>query len=499
MVGQRIAVDPDATGRENLELQGLLYRVGGHELRQRIDALLESFGLIEVAGRMARTYSGGMQRKLDVAMGLVHRPRVLFLDEPTTGLDPEARAELWAEIARLAAADGLTILLTTHYLEEADRLASRVAIVDRGRIVASGTPDDLKAELRGDAVLVELQDAGATGAAAAALAGVGGSGGAEDRRSLAAGARAARGVGSASRRLGPGARRRGGRIRDRRAALARRRVPAPYRPGVPATAGGLHRMTAIAQTMYMTRRHTRTLLRQPWFVAITLVQPIIWLLLFGTLFRSVTEIPGFTTTASYLDYLVPGVVVMTALFSSGWSGMGLIDDMERGLMDRFLVAPLHRSSVIVGRLAYEALNLVVQASIIGVLAWLLGARFESGIGGFAILVVGAALLAAAFGSLSNALALLLRQRESVIGANTFLVLPITFLSAAFMPLALAPEWIASVARFNPVNWAVEAGREALTASPDPALIVPRLAGLFVLAVISAALATRAFRAYQRSI
>ena len=111
----------------------------------------------------------------------------------------------------------------------------------------------------------------------------------------------------------------------------------------------------------------------------------------------------------------------------------------------------------------------------------------------------AALLAAAFGSLSNALALLLRQRESVIGANTFLVLPITFLSAAFMPLALAPEWIASVARFNPVNWAVEAGREALTASPDPALIVPRLAGLFVLAVISAALATRAFRAYQRSI
>ena len=121
-------------------------------------------------------------------------------------------------------------------------------------------------------------------------------------------------------------------------------------------------MTAIAQSMYMTRRHTRTLLRQPWFVAITLVQPIIWLLLFGTLFRSVTEIPGFATTASYLDYLVPGVVVMTALFSSGWSGMGLIDDMERGLMDRFLVAPLHRSAVIVGRLAYEALNLVVHVT-----------------------------------------------------------------------------------------------------------------------------------------
>jgi ABC-2 type transport system ATP-binding protein len=174
VVGQRVAVDPDATGRENLELQGLLYGVGRRELRQRIAGLFESFGLTEVAGRMARTYSGGMQRKLDVAMGLVHRPRVLFLDEPTTGLDPEARAELWAEIARLADTDGLTILLTTHYLEEADRLASRIAIVDRGRVVASGTPDDLKAELRGDAVLVELRDAEATRVAAAALAGVGG-------------------------------------------------------------------------------------------------------------------------------------------------------------------------------------------------------------------------------------------------------------------------------------------------------------------------------------
>ena len=174
VVGQRIAVDPDATGRENLELQGLLYGVGRQELRRRMDSLFESFGLTEAAGRMARTYSGGMQRKLDVAMGLVHRPRVLFLDEPTTGLDPEARAELWAEIARLADIDGLTILLTTHYLEEADRLASRIAIVDRGRVVASGTPDDLKADLRGDAVLVELRDAESSRVAAAALAGVGG-------------------------------------------------------------------------------------------------------------------------------------------------------------------------------------------------------------------------------------------------------------------------------------------------------------------------------------
>ena len=157
-VGQHIAVDPEATGRENLELSGRIHGLGGRELRARCAELLERFGLTDAADRIARTYSGGMQRKLDVAIGLVHRPRVLFLDEPTTGLDPEARADLWAEIERLTRADELTILLTTHYLAEADRLAGRLAIVDHGRVVATGSPDELKAELRGDAIVVELAD-----------------------------------------------------------------------------------------------------------------------------------------------------------------------------------------------------------------------------------------------------------------------------------------------------------------------------------------------------
>jgi ABC-2 type transport system ATP-binding protein len=158
VVGQRIAIDPDATGRENLLLSGRVHGLGGSALRSRVAELIERLDLADAADRIARTYSGGMQRKLDVAMGLIHRPRVLFLDEPTTGLDPEARAELWAEIERLTRQDGLTIVLTTHYLEEADRLASRLAIIDRGRVVASGSPEDLKSELRGDAIVVELAD-----------------------------------------------------------------------------------------------------------------------------------------------------------------------------------------------------------------------------------------------------------------------------------------------------------------------------------------------------
>jgi ABC-2 type transport system ATP-binding protein len=168
VVGQRPGLDPEATGRENLEMQAELYGLVGAERRERVAELLERLGLAHAAGRLAKTYSGGMQRRLDVALGLVHRPKVLFLDEPTTGLDPEVRADLWREIERLARDDEMTILLTTHYLEEADRLASALAIVDRGRIVAEGTPDELKSELRGDTVQVELSES-ANGDASAAV------------------------------------------------------------------------------------------------------------------------------------------------------------------------------------------------------------------------------------------------------------------------------------------------------------------------------------------
>ena len=170
VVGQRSAVDPSATGRENLVLQGQMFGIDARELRDRIAAVFERFDLTDAADRLVGTWSGGMRRKLDVAMGLINRPRVLFLDEPTTGLDPEARAGLWAEIARLSRDDRLAILLTTHYLEEADHLADHLAIVDHGRIVAGGTPEALKAELHGDAIHIVVDGPAGGQRAASVLA-----------------------------------------------------------------------------------------------------------------------------------------------------------------------------------------------------------------------------------------------------------------------------------------------------------------------------------------
>jgi ABC-2 type transport system ATP-binding protein len=144
---QEAALDPFLTGREHMKLQGALHGMRGREGRERVDTLLERVGLTQAADRRVGGYSGGMKRRLDLALALVHRPRILFLDEPTTGLDVQSRSALWDEVQRLAADRGVTVFLTTQYLEEADVLADRVGIIDRGRIVAEGTPEALKAEI----------------------------------------------------------------------------------------------------------------------------------------------------------------------------------------------------------------------------------------------------------------------------------------------------------------------------------------------------------------
>jgi ABC-2 type transport system ATP-binding protein len=144
---QEAALDPFLTGREHMKLQTALHGMRGAEGRERSDTLLERVGLTQAADRRVGGYSGGMKRRLDLALALVHRPRILFLDEPTTGLDPQSRSALWAEVQRLAGDRGVTVFLTTQYLEEADVLADRVGIIDHGRIVAEGTPEALKAEI----------------------------------------------------------------------------------------------------------------------------------------------------------------------------------------------------------------------------------------------------------------------------------------------------------------------------------------------------------------
>jgi ABC-2 type transport system ATP-binding protein len=156
---QEAGLDAMATGRELLRLQAQLFGMSSHRARERAGELLELVGLVDAGDRQIKTYSGGMKRRLDLASALVHSPRVLFLDEPTEGLDPASRQTIWQEVARLNREHGVTVFLTTHYLEEADRLADRLAIIDHGRIVAEGTPAALKASIGGDVITVTVEAA----------------------------------------------------------------------------------------------------------------------------------------------------------------------------------------------------------------------------------------------------------------------------------------------------------------------------------------------------
>ena len=169
LAGQHAAVDEYLTGRGNLEMVGRLYHLGAKVARRRAEELLEGFDLEAAADRVVKTYSGGMRRRLDLAASLVAAPSIVFLDEPTTGLDPRSRAGMWQVIEDLVAR-GTTVLLTTQYLEEADRLADRIAVIDQGRVVASGSPDELKRSVGGERIDVQVEDAASLGAAAAAVA-----------------------------------------------------------------------------------------------------------------------------------------------------------------------------------------------------------------------------------------------------------------------------------------------------------------------------------------
>ncbi|HET7387448.1 MAG TPA: ABC transporter permease [Nocardioidaceae bacterium] len=257
--------------------------------------------------------------------------------------------------------------------------------------------------------------------------------------------------------------------------------------------------TLISHSTYLTGRSLRAFARQPVFVLITLIQPMFWLLLFGKLFESVVRIPGFHAGGSFMDYLAPGVVMMTALFSAMWAGTVYIDDMNRGVMDRLLASPVRRGAMVNGTLAYQSTTSIIQTAVVLLVALAAGGRFHGGAVGVLITLVAAILLTVICAALSNAIALMARQQEALIGISQFLSLPATFLSSAVMDPSLAPHWIQVVARYNPLDWAVVASRETLLGSPDWGAVWPRLVALTVLAVVMAGVATRTFRAYQRSL
>jgi ABC-2 type transport system permease protein len=267
-----------------------------------------------------------------------------------------------------------------------------------------------------------------------------------------------------------------------------------------APAGSTGRLgITLRHTWYLSGRKLHAVIRQPAFIAVGLVQPVIWLFLFGQLFRKVVDIPGFGAGASYLAYLIPGIVAMSAMNGNMWAGMNSMEEIDRGTLNRFLVSPARRVALMNANVVEQAVTTTVQTVIILVLGLAGGARYPGGAGGAAVVIVASILIGAVFGALSNTVGMLVRQREAIIGINVFFMLPLTFLSSAFLPATLMPGWMQGIAKCNPLNWAVQAGRMALSTGTDWAGGALRGGGLLALAVVCVTLSVATFRSYQKSV
>jgi ABC-2 type transport system permease protein len=254
---------------------------------------------------------------------------------------------------------------------------------------------------------------------------------------------------------------------------------------------------ALANTGTIAGRHIRFLGRQPWYILMLLMQPLIYLVLFSQLFRSVEDLPGFL--GSYLDFLLPAIVVMSALSAGGWAGTTSIDDMERGVLSRFLVTPVRQGAIIYGHLVQGALIVAIQSVILVGVGLAIGAHFPGGSAGIGVTVLASILLGSAVGALSHAVALLARSQEALIGASQAIILPMTFLSTAFMVPQLMPDWMRTVAGYNPLTWAIDASRSALGTAPDVGYVAIRVGWLAAFLLVAALIALGAFGRYRRSI
>jgi len=483
LTGQFAAVDELLTGRENLEMFGRLFRLPRTDARDRAEELLERFELVDAADRTAKTYSGGMRRRLDLASSMLTRPRVLFLDEPTTGLDPRSRNEIW-DIVRDLRREGTTILLTTQYLEEADQLADEIAVIDHGRVIAKGTGNELKDRVGGHILEVELTDVQQRDEASAALFRIGcgqpEQDGRPDRLTLPAPRESLVLVEEAAaelRRAGIGVSEmglRGPTLDDvflqltgqppsgnggSQSTVAVAEIPAErslhlWRPsGV-----SLQDVeTSVTDIGVVTTRNLRHFWRQPDLLLFSTIQPIMFVVLFVYVFGGAVSKalpPGY----AYVDYLLPGIFVQSVTFRASQTAVGLSEDLRRGVIDRFRSMPMARSAVLLGRTTADLVRNVVIIGLMIVVGYLVGFRFQ---GGF-LPALGCVALVAAFGfALSWIFAfvsLVVRGAESAQTAGFVILFPLVFASSVFVPVSSMPSWLQPFAKASPVTLTADAAR-----------------------------------------
>lgn len=492
LTGQFAAVDEILSGRENLQMFGRLFGLSPSQARQRTRELLERFELADAADRPARTYSGGMRRRLDLASSLLTRPRILFLDEPTTGLDPRSRNEIWT-IVRELVREGTTLLLTTQYLEEADQLTDRIAVIDHGRVIDQGTGNELKDRVGGQILEVELTSAANRDEALAVLAKVG-CGAPEpgerlDQLTLPVpgdglaliedAASALRHAGISVSDLGlrrptlddvflqltgsppsengaaPAAAAADRALKPTRAPgpdhRRSRRLPALPRPSL---AGA---RAAITDASVVTGRNLRHFIRQPQLLIFSTIQPIMFVLLFAYVFGGAVR-GSLPHGVKYIDFLLPGIFVQSVAFRATQTAVGLSEDLERGVVDRFRSMPMTRSAVLIGRTVADLVRNVLIIALMIAVGYLIGFHFHAGV----VQALGAVAIVTAFGFALSWIfafvALTVRGAEAAQSAGFVVIFPLVFASSVFVPVSSMPAWLQAFAKVSPVSLTANTAR-----------------------------------------
>jgi ABC-2 type transport system ATP-binding protein len=478
LAGQSAAVDDLLTGRENLELVGRLYGLARDDRRRRARAALERFDLVEPSDRLVRTYSGGMRRRLDLAVTLVGRPAVILLDEPTAGLDPRSRRELW-ELVEQVAGEGTTVLLTSQYLDEVERLAKRIVVIDRGVIIADGSADELKRAVGGDVLearVVELNTLERAGSLLADIADAPAFFDQDDHRVAVPTSAGISALVTAARRLGDahipladlGLRRpslddvffalTGDGATSAPLHVPNRQGPTP--DVAESAANGRHaasqpaRHSAISDMTAITGRYLLRFVRIPQLVFLAVAQPVLFVVMLNAVFGGlVAPIAG----GSYIQYLLPGVLVMSVMLGASVTSAGVAEDLQAGVIDRFRSLPMSRSAVLVGRTVADLVRTAASILVVFAVGVAMGYELHSitaALGGLALLLVFAFAISWLFSSVGIAV----KQPEAAQLAGFLPVLPLVFVSGVWIPVSTMSGGLQAFARNQPVSVLVEALR-----------------------------------------
>jgi ABC transporter DrrB family efflux protein len=505
LAGQAAAVDALLTGRENLELVGRLYGLGAAERRRRADEVLERFDLVDAADRRAGTYSGGMRRRLDLGATLVGRPAVMLLDEPTAGLDPRSRNELWALVDEVAA-DGTTVLLTSQHLEEVERLADRIVVIDEGVVIADGSGDELKRAVGGDVLEARVVDVASLERAMSLLGDLGSGEPVVDRDEHRISIPTRDGVGAlvtAARRLddatieladlglrhpslddvffaltGDGA------TRIELAPSSATDLGAASAPPPPAARHTMSDLLAISG------RYVRRMARTPQVIVLAVAQPIVFVLMLDAVFGGiVSQVSG----DDYIQFLVPGVLVMNIVLGGTVTSGGIAEDIRDGIIDRFRSLPMSRAAVLVGRTIADLSRTVLAATGIVTVGVLMGYRPHGGVvpalGGLALLF----LFTFALSWLFALFGMLVKEVQAATLMGFLVSLPLVYLSGAWIPVDSMSGALKVFARNQPVNVLIDAARAISEGAPAAHHVWSSIAWSVGILAVCVPLAVRRYR------